>query len=59
MQKLFVAIHSLKEWSHRGRPGKEPGTRELVLPPLPYVVVYRVRDEIVEIARVFHAAQSR
>lgn len=33
------------------------GTRELVLSPLPYVVVYRVKDEVVEIARVLHGAQ--
>jgi plasmid stabilization system protein ParE len=33
------------------------GTRELPLPPLPFVVVYRLRGEAVEIARVLHGAQ--
>jgi plasmid stabilization system protein ParE len=28
-----------------------------VFSPLPYVAVYRVRDEAVEIARVLHGAQ--
>jgi len=34
------------------------GTRELVFSPLPFVVVYRVKEEIVEIARVLHGAQQ-
>jgi toxin ParE1/3/4 len=34
------------------------GRRELVLPPLPYIVVYRVTADVVEILRVFHGAQD-
>jgi plasmid stabilization system protein ParE len=30
----------------------------LVFTPLPFVVVYRVKQEIVEIARVLHGAQQ-
>jgi plasmid stabilization system protein ParE len=33
------------------------GTRELPLPPLPFVVVYRILADIVEIANVIHGAQ--
>jgi plasmid stabilization system protein ParE len=33
------------------------GTRELVLAPLPWVMVYVVSDETVEIVRVLHGAQ--
>lgn len=43
-----------------GRSGAEPGTREWVVPRLPYIVVYEaheVRDEIIVIA-VFHGAQD-
>ena len=32
-----------------GRFGRIPGTRELIVPGLPYIVPYRIRDEIVEI----------
>ena len=42
-----------------GRPGLDPGTRELVEPP--YIVVYEVhdaRDEI-EVLAIFHGAQDR
>jgi hypothetical protein len=34
---------------NRGRRGAEPGTRELVVAGLPYIVVYRVKDDAVEI----------
>jgi len=34
------------------------GRRELVFPPLPYIVVYRVTDSAVEISRIFHGAQE-
>ncbi|MBZ5511545.1 MAG: type II toxin-antitoxin system RelE/ParE family toxin [Acidobacteriia bacterium] len=37
-----------------GRPGRVPGTRELVVPDTPYIVPYRVRSYAVEILRVFH-----
>jgi plasmid stabilization system protein ParE len=40
-----------------GRPGRVAGTRELALAPLPFIVVYRVREYRVEIARILHGAQ--
>jgi plasmid stabilization system protein ParE len=35
-----------------------PGRRELPFPPLPYVVVYQVKGDAVEISRIFHGAQD-
>lgn len=40
-----------------GRPGRWPGTRELVVPSSPYAIPYRVRGEIIEILRVWHGAR--
>lgn len=40
-----------------GREGRVGGTRELVLPKLPYIVVYRF-DDSVEIIAVRHAARQ-
>jgi toxin ParE1/3/4 len=42
----------------RGRAGEEPDTRELVVPRTAYIVVYRVRESVVEILRVIHGAQQ-
>jgi toxin ParE1/3/4 len=40
-----------------GRPGRVPGTRELVIPRTPFVVPYRVIGETIQILRVFHGAR--
>ena len=41
-----------------GRPGRLEGTRELVVANTPYLVPYRVRNNVVEILRVFHGARK-
>jgi len=40
-----------------GRPGRVPGTRELVIPGTPFIVPYRVRDATIQVLRVFHGAR--
>lgn len=39
-------------------PSRVAGRRELVFSPLPYIVVYRVTEQSVEISRIFHGAQD-
>jgi addiction module RelE/StbE family toxin len=59
IRKLYASIRSLKESPHRGRLGREDGTRELLFPPLPYIAVYRVKQQIIEVLRIYHIAQDR
>jgi plasmid stabilization system protein ParE len=40
-----------------GGPGKKAGTRELVIASLPYLAVYRVHENVVELLRILHGAQ--
>jgi toxin ParE1/3/4 len=40
-----------------GRPGRVPGTRELVIPGTPFIVPYRVAGNTIQILRVFHGAR--
>jgi toxin ParE1/3/4 len=40
-----------------GRPGRVPGTRELVIPRTPYIVPYRLQNQTIQILRVYHGAQ--
>jgi toxin ParE1/3/4 len=40
-----------------GRPGRVPGTRELVIPPTPFIVPYRVRSNTIQALRVFHGTR--
>lgn len=59
VRKLYESICSLKDSPHRGRIGREDGTRELLFPPLPYIAVYRLNEQSIEVLRIYHAAQDR
>lgn len=59
IRKLYDAARSLKQMPQRGRIGLKPGTREMVLSPLPYIIVYGVEAEMVHIFRVLHASKDR
>lgn len=54
---IFANTLSLSEFPEKGRRGRVEGTRELPLPSLPYVVVYRIAQDAVEIANVIHGSQ--
>lgn len=61
VDRLFNSTELLASFPRIGRQGLVPGTREWVVPRLPYIVVYEVdesREEVVVIA-VFHGAQDR
>ena len=49
--------HLLPDNPHMGRPGRVPGTRELVVPQTPYIVPYRVQGDAIQILRVYHSAR--
>jgi addiction module RelE/StbE family toxin len=55
---LYRGISDLHSFPNRGRSGRIEGTRELVFPSLPYIAVYRLRNESVEVVRIYHAAQD-
>lgn len=59
VSEIRESIQSLKTFPHRGRPGRESGTRELLHNRLPYIVAYRVRDDSAEILHIWHPAQDR
>jgi hypothetical protein len=42
-----------------GHPGRVPGTRELVIPKTPFIVPYRVHNEMLEILGVYPRQTSR
>jgi toxin ParE1/3/4 len=47
----------LAENPKMGRPGRVPGTRELVIPRTPFIVPYRLRGGAIQVLRVFHGAR--
>jgi plasmid stabilization system protein ParE len=56
--ELRQGIRLLKEFPHKGRKGREEGTRELLHKRLPHIVVYRVKEDAVEILHIWHPAQD-
>lgn len=55
--RIQAAVRLLRDAPHRGRPGRWPGTRELVVSRTPYIVPYRVAGDLIEILRVFHGSR--
>ena len=47
----------LSQHPDMGRPGRVPGTRELVIPRTPFIVPYRVQGDTIQVLRVFHGAR--
>ena len=56
--KIIKAVSLLREQQGIGRTGRVPGTKELVVPSLPYIVPYRVKDEEVQVLRVYHTSRK-
>jgi plasmid stabilization system protein ParE len=59
LQRLYDAAKSLKNFPYMGRPGMKGGTRELVLTPLPYLLIYAVDDNAIHILRFLHTSRER
>ena len=57
ISRVLAGVNRLAAQPGLGRPGRVPGTRELVVPKTRYIVPYRVHREAVEILRVFHASR--
>ena len=55
---IVRAVEALEHFPALGRPGRISGTRELVVSGTPYIVPYRVRGDVVQLIRVFHAARK-
>ena len=55
---IETATRNLARYPEMGRAGEVPGTRELIVNGLPYLVVYRVQGQAVQILRVLHGKQQ-
>lgn len=56
--KVINAAEQLLDTPALGRPGRVPGTRELVVAGTPFLVPYRVRGQIIEILAVLHGSMK-
>ena len=56
--EIIVATEAIATFPAIGRQGRVDGTRELVIAELPYIVPYRITNNVVEILRVLHTARK-
>jgi toxin ParE1/3/4 len=54
---VLESIYGLSLFPEKGRAGRVDGTRELVVPGTPYIVVYRLKDTGVQILSILHGAR--
>ncbi|MFL4970095.1 MAG: type II toxin-antitoxin system RelE/ParE family toxin [Xanthobacteraceae bacterium] len=61
LERILESVERLGQLPYMGHTGRGPGTYEWVIPGLPYILVYEIREEeeLVIINAVFHGAQDR
>lgn len=55
--RIIRAAEGLTTFPESGRPGRLPHTRELVISGTPFILPYRVRNDVVEILGVVHGTR--
>lgn len=54
---IYEGVSSLGQFPQRGRPGRKEGTRELAIPSMPWIAIYQLKKDSVEVIRILHGAQ--
>jgi plasmid stabilization system protein ParE len=55
---IVAAADQLENFPNLGRRGRIEGSRELIVPALPYIIAYRFGHEVIEIAGVIHTSRK-
>ena len=59
IRQIHDTLRALRKYPNRGRLGKRPGTREILFQPMPYLAIYRIQEDTIEVLRILHGAQQR
>ena len=57
--RIVAVVEALKMHPYLGKPGTEPGLRELIIGGTPFIALYRLRGKRILILTIWHAAQNR
>lgn len=57
-RRVQDAVEYLENHPALGRTGRLHGTRELVVSGTPFIIVYRVRLDLIQVLRVLHHARK-
>jgi toxin ParE1/3/4 len=55
---IAACVQQLATFPMSGRPGRVPGTRELVISNSPFVVAYTIEKERIVVLAIYHGAQQ-
>lgn len=58
-RRIDAAASKLERLGDMGRPSKIEGLRELSVRSAPYILVYEVKSDSIEVVAVYHTAQKR
>ena len=58
IQRISCAVEQLQRHPNLGRPGRVPGTRELVIIGTPYVASYRIIRPEIQVLAILHGART-
>jgi toxin ParE1/3/4 len=56
--RIISTIQQLIRFPMSGRPGRVPGTRELVVSSTPFIVAYAIDHDRVVVLAIYHGAQQ-
>ena len=56
--RIDEQVDMLLQHPQMGRPGRKQGTRELVISRTPFIVVYRINGNRIELLRLLHGSQK-
>jgi toxin ParE1/3/4 len=57
--ELYEAIRSLKTFPHVGAQDASQEPTKLLFSRLPYIAVYRIKEQTLEVLHIHHAPQNR
>jgi toxin ParE1/3/4 len=55
--KIQNAANQLQNYPFMGKNGRVEGTKELIISNSPYILIYRVKEESVEVLRILHTSK--
>lgn len=55
---LLADVAQLARFPTMGREGRLPGTREWVMSQHPYLIPYRIRQDRLQVLRIFHTSRQ-
>ena len=58
VKHIFKAPEHLSKLPGAGKPGRMPNTREWLVRDTPYALIYRVKNNMVQILRVMHGSRQ-